>query len=160
MFAGERTQPMRSDEVLNQSPPYLDVDLYASDQALQGAVAANGGAGEAAALSAFGKRWGSAEMFDLARQANENPPNAPDARAFAATSSSSTGLPSFHGRERGGVFAASTGARMRRRGARAGRPRASVAAQIETGHLPDHGARRGGALAAEPALVEAHAQKS
>src|SRR5262249_58117983 len=35
---------------------------------------ANGGAAEAAWLSAFGRRWGSAEMFDEARLANENPP--------------------------------------------------------------------------------------
>jgi putative acyl-CoA dehydrogenase len=36
------------------------------------------------ALSAFGRRWGGAEMFDLARQANENPPklHAFDARGF------------------------------------------------------------------------------
>ena len=34
---------MRVEEVLNQSPPYVDVDLYASDRPLQSAVAANGG---------------------------------------------------------------------------------------------------------------------
>jgi putative acyl-CoA dehydrogenase len=56
----------------NQSPPYVDVDLYAGDPFLMAAVAANGG--EAAALAAFGRRWGSADMFELARQANENPP--------------------------------------------------------------------------------------
>ena len=65
---------MDSDEVINQSPPYVDIDLYGSDQPLLRAVAANGGEQEAAALSAFGRRWGTAEMFDLARQANENPP--------------------------------------------------------------------------------------
>ena len=58
----------------NQSPPYEDVDLFASDRPLQDAVAANGGGREAAALSAFGRHWGSAEMFELARLANENPP--------------------------------------------------------------------------------------
>src|SRR5262249_25103545 len=67
-------QAMRVEEVLNQSPPYVDVDLYASDRPLQSAVAANGGERDAAALSAFGKHWGTAEMFDLARAANENPP--------------------------------------------------------------------------------------
>jgi putative acyl-CoA dehydrogenase len=60
--------------VFNQSPPYQDVDLFGSDRALQDAVAANGAGGEAAALTAFGRHWGSAAMFDLARQANENPP--------------------------------------------------------------------------------------
>ena len=61
-------------EEFNQSPPYVDIDLYASDRPLQNAVAANGGEHDAAALSAFGKRWGTAEMFDLARAANEHPP--------------------------------------------------------------------------------------
>ena len=65
---------MRVEEMLNQSPPYVDVDLYASDRPLQSAVAANGGERDAAALSAFGKHWGTAEMFDLARAANANPP--------------------------------------------------------------------------------------
>ena len=61
-------------EVFNQSPPYENVDLFGGDIALQEAVAANGGAGEAAALSAFGEEWGTAKMFALGRQANENPP--------------------------------------------------------------------------------------
>jgi putative acyl-CoA dehydrogenase len=66
----------RSDthDVINQSPLYVDVNLYASDRPLQDAVAANGAKGEAIALSAFGKRWGAAEMFEQARLANENPP--------------------------------------------------------------------------------------
>src|SRR5947199_8460512 len=75
---------MRIDEVLNQSPPYVDVNLYESDRPLQDAVAANGGAGDASALSDFGKHWGTAEMFDLARAANEHPPElkAFDAKGF------------------------------------------------------------------------------
>jgi putative acyl-CoA dehydrogenase len=67
-------QAMGVAEEFNQSPPYVDIDLYASDRPLQSAVAANGGEHDAAALSAFGKRWGTAEMFDLARAANEHPP--------------------------------------------------------------------------------------
>jgi putative acyl-CoA dehydrogenase len=63
-----------SREVFNQSPPYADTDLYGSDLALQEAVAANGAGSEAAALLHFGRRWGSAEMFEQARLANENPP--------------------------------------------------------------------------------------
>jgi putative acyl-CoA dehydrogenase len=61
-------------EVLNQSPPYVDVDLYGSDRPLQEAAAANGGGKEAAALSEFGRYWGRAEMFARARAANEYPP--------------------------------------------------------------------------------------
>ena len=44
MAADMATQP-RVDALLNQSPPYLDVDLYASDQPLRNAVASNGGDG-------------------------------------------------------------------------------------------------------------------
>ncbi|TMJ45317.1 MAG: DNA alkylation response protein, partial [Alphaproteobacteria bacterium] len=70
------TAPVRLDvsDVFNQSPPYEDVDLYDDDQPLRDAVAANGAGADAAALSAFGKRWGSAEMFEEARLANENVP--------------------------------------------------------------------------------------
>jgi putative acyl-CoA dehydrogenase len=61
-------------EIFNQSPPFVEMDLYACDRPLADAVAANGAAGEAAALSAFGRRWGSAEFADQARLAHENPP--------------------------------------------------------------------------------------
>lgn len=61
-------------EVLNQSPPYQDIDLYGADRALQDAVAANGAGEEAKALSEFGRRWGSGESFDLARLANARTP--------------------------------------------------------------------------------------
>src|ERR1700730_8652080 len=73
---GCSAMPQRSDadEVLNQSPPYVDVDLYGSDQPLRNAVAVNGGGEESAALAEFGRHWGTAEMFELARAANENPP--------------------------------------------------------------------------------------
>src|ERR1051326_735017 len=70
------TAPVRFDaaDVFNQSPPYEDVDLYGNDQPLREALVANGGNGDGAALAAFGKRWGSAEMFEQARLANENLP--------------------------------------------------------------------------------------
>src|ERR1700733_5334705 len=61
-------------EVFNQSPPYEDVDLFSSDRPLIEAVETNGAGAEAASLSAFGRQWGTAEMFSLARRANENPP--------------------------------------------------------------------------------------
>ena len=61
-------------EVFNQSPPYGDIDLFATDRALCEAVAANGAGAEARALSDFGRRWGSAEMFERGRLANDNPP--------------------------------------------------------------------------------------
>src|ERR1041385_920815 len=66
----------RSDnsEVPNQSPPYADVDLFGGDRALQEAVIGNGAEIDAPALGAFGRRWGSAAMFEMARLANEYPP--------------------------------------------------------------------------------------
>ncbi|WP_298260051.1 acyl-CoA dehydrogenase family protein [Bradyrhizobium sp.] len=61
-------------EVLNQSPPFADVDLFALDTALAEAVAANGGAGAGRELSEFGRHWGSAVMAERGRLANENTP--------------------------------------------------------------------------------------
>src|ERR1700694_4523146 len=61
-------------EVLNQSPPFEDVDLFASDRPLAGAVAANCGASVEKELSEFGKHWGSAAMAGRGRAANENTP--------------------------------------------------------------------------------------
>src|SRR5215211_6292568 len=71
-------------EVFNQSPPLVDVDLYALDEPLREAVRANGAAGDAAALSVFGRRWGSADMAEAARLANENAPKLKvfDAKGF------------------------------------------------------------------------------
>jgi putative acyl-CoA dehydrogenase len=61
-------------EVLNQSPPFEDVDLFALDRPLADAVAANGGAAAYGELSEFGKHWGSAAMAARGRVANENTP--------------------------------------------------------------------------------------
>ena len=61
-------------EVLNQSPPFVDVELFALDTALAEAVAANGGAEAAKELSEFGRHWGSAAMAERGRLANENTP--------------------------------------------------------------------------------------
>jgi putative acyl-CoA dehydrogenase len=61
-------------EVLNQSPPFVDVDLFTLDKALGEAVAANGGAAAAKELAEFGRHWGSAAMAERGRLANENTP--------------------------------------------------------------------------------------
>jgi putative acyl-CoA dehydrogenase len=66
--------PFETHDVFNQSPPYENVDLFANDQPLRDAVAAHGAGGEAAALSAFGRRWGAADMLEAARLANEHNP--------------------------------------------------------------------------------------
>src|SRR6266850_247085 len=61
-------------EVLNQSPPFEDVDLFALDQPLVEAVVANGGASAQQELLEFGQHWGSAAMAARGRVANENTP--------------------------------------------------------------------------------------
>jgi putative acyl-CoA dehydrogenase len=157
--------PVRSfdtHEVTNQSPPFIDVDLYSSDQALQDAVAANGGGAEAPALTAFGRRWGAAGMFDLACEANENPPTLKlfDARGFRSdvvafhpayhnfmTESVAAGLASSTWRE--DAIAAPPPAQVVRAA------RFYMAAQIETGHLCPITMTRAAvaALAIEPALI-------
>jgi putative acyl-CoA dehydrogenase len=61
-------------EVVNQSPPFEDVDLFAVDRPLADAVAANGGTSAHKELSEFGQHWGSAAMAARGRLANENTP--------------------------------------------------------------------------------------
>jgi len=61
-------------EVFNQSPPFVDVDLFSLDAPLVDAVAANGGASAKQELMEFGQHWGSAAMAERGRLANENTP--------------------------------------------------------------------------------------
>ncbi|MGJ4928030.1 acyl-CoA dehydrogenase family protein [Bradyrhizobium sp. HKCCYLS2038] len=69
------TQPsFETHEVFNQSPPFADVNLFTADRPLMAAVKANGGAGAEQDLTAFGALWGSAEMAEQGRLANENTP--------------------------------------------------------------------------------------
>src|SRR5262245_26245994 len=155
-------QAMRVEEVLNQSPPYVDVDLYASDRPLQSAVAANGGARDAAALSGFGKHWGRAEMFDLARAANANPPELKtfDAKGFRLDVVEFH--PAYHHFMAESVAAGLAASTWRENGTPARAPaqvvraaRFYMAVQVETGHLcpitMTHAAVA--ALAVERALV-------
>ena len=132
---------MRVEEVLNQSPPYADIDLYASDRPLADAVAANGG-GDAVALSAFGKRWGSPEMFELARAANENPPRLKtfDPKGFRRDVIEFH--PAYHQFMAESIAAGAAASTWREDATPAPAPaqvmraaRVYMAAQIETGHL-------------------------
>ncbi len=152
----------RSEADVNQSPPYVDVDLYASDPPLRDAVAANGGEDEAAALAAFGKRWGTAEMLELARVANENPPRlrAFDARGFRRDVVEFH--PAYHQLMAESIAAGLASSTWREDAAPAAAPaqvtraaRFYMAAQVETGHLCPVTMTRAApaALAAEPALL-------
>jgi putative acyl-CoA dehydrogenase len=58
----------------NQTPPFDEIDLFASDLALREAVERAGVDHAAAGLSTFGKDFGCAETMALGRLANENPP--------------------------------------------------------------------------------------
>jgi putative acyl-CoA dehydrogenase len=67
-------EPFTTHEVLNQSPPLEDVNLFTSDRALMDAVNREGGKEATKRLTAFGAVCGSAEGFQRQRLANENPP--------------------------------------------------------------------------------------
>jgi putative acyl-CoA dehydrogenase len=152
-------------EVFNQSPPYENVDLFLSDEPLRGAVAANGGGdgGESASLSTFGRHWGSAEMFMLGRQANENPPklHAFDAKGFR--SDRVEFHPAYHRLMGESIAAGLHCSTWTDSGGRAPPPaevaraaRFYMAAQVETGHLCPLTMTRAApaALAAAPVLAE------
>lgn len=66
--------PFDTHEVLNQAPPFENVNLYACDPALQEALAREGGGWAGASLAALGERLGSADVQALARQANRHGP--------------------------------------------------------------------------------------
>jgi putative acyl-CoA dehydrogenase len=167
MAAGSRFD---THEVFNQSPAYENVDLFASDGPLVEAVKANGGggAGLIAALSAFGRHWGSAEMMALGRAANENPPrlHAFDAKGFR--SDTVEFHPAYHrlmGESSAAGLHAST---WTENGRHASAPsevlraaRFYMAAQIETGHLCPITMTRAAlaALAADTALLSKIAPK-
>ncbi|MFE1603259.1 acyl-CoA dehydrogenase family protein [Methylobacterium sp. ID0610] len=65
---------MSTHDVLNQTPPFADVNLVAVDAVLRGALRANGADPDDPALLAFGAAWGAAERLEAGRLANENPP--------------------------------------------------------------------------------------
>ncbi|MBF9195067.1 isovaleryl-CoA dehydrogenase [Microvirga terrestris] len=76
--------PFETHDVLNQTPPFGDVNLIAINQPLLDALKANGVDPEAEELIPFGAAWGSAERLDLGRLANENTPKlrTHDARGY------------------------------------------------------------------------------
>ena len=62
-------------DVLNQSPPFVDVDLFALDTALDGGRCRQWRGWRARRNSReFGRHWGSAAMAERGRLANENTP--------------------------------------------------------------------------------------
>ncbi len=155
-------------EVFNQSPAFENVDLFASDLPLVEAVRANGGGGEMAALSAFGRHWGGAEMLALGRQANENPPrlHAFDAKGFRRDTVEFH--PAYHRLMGESIAAGLHASTWSESGRHAPAPcevlraaRFYMEAQVEAGHLCPITMTRAAlaALAAEPALLAKIAPK-
>ena len=149
-------------EVFNQSPPYVDVDLFASDPPLQQAVAANGAGEQAGALSKFGRHWGAADMFEAARAANENRPKLRtfDAKGFRRDIVEFH--PAYHQFMAESISSGMTAMTWAPQGRRADAPaevaraaRYYMIAQVENGHMCPVTMTRAAvaALAAEPALL-------
>jgi len=149
-------------DVLNQSPPFEDVDLFAVDRPLAEAVAANGGASAQKELSEFGKHWGSAAMAERGRAANENTPKL---RTFDARGNRRDQVefhPAYHElmarSAHAGVHNSTWTAEGKPAGGAAEVVRAAkfyMAAGVETGHLCPITMTRASvaALAAQPDLL-------
>lgn len=146
----------------NQSPLYGGVDLYATDQPLREAVVANGAEDEAPLLAAFGRRWGSADMMEQARLANENPPKlrAFDAKGFRRDIVEYH--PAYHHFLKESIDFGLHASTWTETGERAGAPaevaraaRCYMGAQIEAGHLNPVVLTRAAiaALAREPGIA-------
>jgi putative acyl-CoA dehydrogenase len=126
----------------NQSPPYEDIDLFSTDVPLREAVRANGGDSESAVLSEFGRRWGSADVFALGREANENPPKLHAFDALGFRSDTVEFHPAYHELMRESIAAGLHASTWTDAGKRAAPPsevvraaRFYMTAQVETGHL-------------------------
>src|SRR5947209_12556452 len=149
-------------EVLNQSPPFEDVDLFALDRPLTEAVAANGGAEATRELSEFGKHWGSAAMAARGRAANENTPKL---RTFDSRGNRRDEIefhPAYHELMAHSADAGVHNSTWDPNGKPAGAPSEVVraakfymASQVETGHLCPITMTRASvaALAAQPDLL-------
>src|SRR3981189_3300127 len=129
-------------EVLNQSPPFEDVDLFTLDQPLSEAVAANGGASAQQELSEFGQHWGSAAMAARGRVANENTPKLQTFDARGNRRDEVEFHPAYHElmarSAHAGVHNSTWNAEGKPAGGAAEVVRAAkfyMAAQVETGHL-------------------------
>jgi putative acyl-CoA dehydrogenase len=150
-----------SNDLSNQSPPFVDVDLYACDLPLQQAVAANGAGGPGDALSSFGRHWGSAAMFERAKRANDNPPRLTAADASGNRVDQVEFDPAYHAFMADSMQAGLHAMTWKADGTRAAAPsevaraaRYYMVAQVENGHMCPITMTRAavGALAAEPAL--------
>jgi len=156
------TSSRDSSEVFNQSPPYVDVDLFTSDPALMGAVAAFGAKAHAPALVQFGRHWGAAEMWEEGRLANENPPKLKIFDANGARRDAVEFHPAYHRLMRESIAAGLAVMTWNPDGSRAAAPgevaraaRYYMVAQVENGHMCPVTMTRAAVatLAAEPKIL-------
>lgn len=129
-------------DALNQSPPYEDVDLFASDRPLVEAVAFNEASSAYVDHSNFGQLFGSAAMAETARLANENTPKLKTHDARGNRRDEVEFHPAYHELMAHSVAAGLHNSTWSKTGAPAGKAsevsRAAkffMAAQVETGHL-------------------------
>src|SRR5262245_698438 len=156
------TSAFDTHEVFNQSPPFVDVNLFTSDRPLQDAVNACGAHTEAPALARFGEGWGTAHMFEQARLANENTPKL---RTFDPKGDRLDIVefhPAYHRFMRESIGDGLAAMTWDEHGARAGAPaevaraaRYYMVAQVENGHMCPVTMTRASvaALAAAPSLL-------
>src|ERR1700761_2914437 len=149
-------------EVFNQSPPFEDVDLFGLDRPLKEAVAANGGAPAEKELVEFGRHWGSADMAERGRPANENTPKLPIFDARGNRRDQVEFHPAYHELMARSAHAGIHNSTWTVLGKPAGRAAEVVraakfymAAQVETGHLCPITMTRASvaALAAQPDVL-------
>ncbi len=159
---GDTMAPPATHEVLNQSPPFQDVDLFSTDLPLRESVTANGAGAEGAALSAFGRRWGSAQMLEQARLANEYPPRLREFDAKGRRIDIVEFHPAYHLFMAESIAAGLHASTWRADAAAAGAPsevaraaRYMMVAQVENGHMCPITMTRASvaAFGGEPALV-------
>jgi len=149
-------------EFANQSPPYEGVDLFGSDRPLRDAVASNAGGADGGALTAFGRHWGAAAMFERGRQANTHPPRLETLDASGFRRDTVEFHPAYHDLMAESVAAGLASSTWSADATPASAPaqvtraaRFYMAAQVETGHLCPITMTRAAvaALAAEPKLA-------
>jgi putative acyl-CoA dehydrogenase len=148
--------------VLNQSPPLVDVNLFEIDRPLVDALAFNDASSAFIAHSDFGRAWGSAEMAERARLANEN---VPKLRAYDARGHRRDEVefhPAYHELLAASMAAGLHNATWTADGKPKGRASETIraakfymAAQVETGHLCPITMTRAAvaALAAQPDVL-------
>jgi putative acyl-CoA dehydrogenase len=131
-----------SQQALNQSPPFEDVDLFASDRPLVEAVAFNEASSAYVDHANFGQSFGSAAMAERARLANENTPKLKTYDARGNRRDEVEFHPAYHELMAHSVAAGLHNSTWSNAGAPAGKAsevsRAAkffMAAQVETGHL-------------------------